>query len=314
LQSLLDFPIKTYLKTKKNASNSKSFAVLTYHRVNETVPSLQLDTISLSQFKNQLSYLKKFFNVLSMADALRMTNEDCLPPRSVVITFDDGYIDNYELAFPVLKALNLPASFYIPTSGLENGYLWYDQVVTLIEECPLKRWVHHVSPELNDKTHKLDLLNATVSKVKTLKLNERKAYLNKILIDSEAPEPKRCIMSAEQVLDLHRNGFEIGGHTHDHPILSLEDEKSSSQQISMNKDILQNIIDKEIIGFAYPNGQNEDFQQKDIDILNGFGFEYAVTTVRGGNSKDTNPFELYRITPYGADKMRFIKNISDVLF
>ena len=69
------------------------------------------------------------FNTLTLDEAMIALENDSIPENPVVITFDDGYIDNYENAFPILKENNIKATFFIITTFVDNGYyMSYDML------------------------------------------------------------------------------------------------------------------------------------------------------------------------------------------
>lgn len=104
--------------------------IMMYHHVAETGP-LKLDTVSPQRFEWHMAYLKKHrFNVLRLDALVQAIREGrYLPPRSVVITFDDGYEDNYTHVFPVLKKYSFPATIFVSSDLMDMpGYLTIAQM------------------------------------------------------------------------------------------------------------------------------------------------------------------------------------------
>ena len=121
-------------RTKSNCS------VICYHRIRERTLRGNVfdDSVfgpSQDEFAQQLTWLKKNNDILSEGELISLVRGEISPPkRSVVLTFDDGYIDNYSLAFPVLKAFNVPAIFFIPTRSIEERSLgWWDLISYFIK-------------------------------------------------------------------------------------------------------------------------------------------------------------------------------------
>lgn len=99
---------------------SRKARVLIYHKVNNHEPNLL--SISVPLFRRQMEHLKKHFNVVTVRELVnRMRDGRCFAPRTVAITFDDGYKDNYLNAYPVLKELGLPALIFLPAGHVGTG-------------------------------------------------------------------------------------------------------------------------------------------------------------------------------------------------
>ena len=111
-----------------------SAVVLLYHRVTELNDDHQLLAVRPSNFYQQIEYLKKNYNVLPIEEFCHILKRKRKFPRgSIIITFDDGYSDNYTTAMPMLESLKVQALFYITTSLLETRQeFWWDQLERII--------------------------------------------------------------------------------------------------------------------------------------------------------------------------------------
>ena len=108
--------------------------ILVYHRVNDDSDAFFPGT-PIDVFKNQMEYLAANFNICSLDEAVeRMVSKD-VPDNTVVITFDDGYRDNYLNAFPMLKNLSIPATIFLATDAIgSKRVLWHDRVFSAFRE------------------------------------------------------------------------------------------------------------------------------------------------------------------------------------
>ena len=90
-------------------------------------------------FEAQMSYLATSYVVLGFSQAIERLQSGNLPKKSVVVTFDDGYRDNYEYALPILKKYAIPATFFVVTDALEQRIrLWWDEVAEAIRLLSLR--------------------------------------------------------------------------------------------------------------------------------------------------------------------------------
>ncbi|MGH2645276.1 MAG: polysaccharide deacetylase family protein, partial [Chitinophagaceae bacterium] len=104
--------------------------ILLYHRVIDLKPDPQELCVSPHHFREQITFLKEKYNILSSNEfADHLLKGKKFPPKSVLLTFDDGYADNFQLALPILEELQAQAIFYITTSKLNtNEELWWDDL------------------------------------------------------------------------------------------------------------------------------------------------------------------------------------------
>lgn len=111
------------IKENKNYNNKNiKIPILMYHSINDNDPENKM-VLPINMFKEQMLWLKENdFNTLTLDEAMIALENDSIPENPVVITFDDGYIDNYENAFPILKENNIKATFFIITTFVDNGY------------------------------------------------------------------------------------------------------------------------------------------------------------------------------------------------
>ena len=111
------------IKENKNYNNKNiKIPILMYHSINDNDPKNKM-VLPINMFKEQMLWLKENdFNTLTLDEAMIALENDSIPENPVVITFDDGYIDNYENAFPILKENNIKATFFIITTFVDNGY------------------------------------------------------------------------------------------------------------------------------------------------------------------------------------------------
>ena len=121
------FPVLTDWISRRFFETEEQVVVLTYHRVAPRGEDWELPAILPSIFERELEYLNQHYHVISLDELVRALRDGfkTLPEkhgrRFVVVTFDDGYKDNYDFAFPLLKKYSIPATFYISTGFIENS-------------------------------------------------------------------------------------------------------------------------------------------------------------------------------------------------
>ena len=283
--------------------------VLTYHRVLQDYDEI-IDEIDAVQFTQQMETLAEFFNVFSLQEGLNLLRQGELPPNSVCITFDDGYRDNYDVAFPILNALNLPATFFIATGYLGNGMMWNDIVIESLRHTPLTKIdLSELSLDkysIDTAHHKLNLIKVLINQWRNKSLDERNQLSQKFADIAQYKNKNRIMMTEAEVIALAESGMEIGGHTVNHPILATTHYDEAREEISVGKAVLENLIGKSIDFFAYPSGRFEkDYTIEHAELVRELGFSAALTTNNGAINQSSALFELPRISIDYTSKFKF---------
>ena len=115
--------------------NSGKLTILIFHRV-LSEPDPLTGEIHQEEFDWILGVVKQFLNPLPLDAAVEKLYSGELPPRSVAITFDDGYADNYTNALPLLKKWEIPATFFIASDYLEGGIMFNDTLIETVRRAP----------------------------------------------------------------------------------------------------------------------------------------------------------------------------------
>lgn len=280
-------------------------SILIFHRVHAHTDELFPQEIDASQFERLMRFVARSFRVLSLADAVAGLEQGTLPPRALVITFDDGYADNAQVALPILQRCGLVASFFVSSGFLDGGRMWNDSVIEIVRACARSEldlaFLGQGRCSLAGPQEKTGAILTLLSAIKYLTLGEREEAISRLLAASGVPAlPGDLMMRSEQVRELHRAGMEIGAHTVNHPILTTLTPAQAEGEISSGRNRLQEIIDAPVELFAYPNGKPmRDYDQSHVALLRRLGFRAAVSTAPGVARVGDGLFELPRFTPWG---------------
>ena len=286
--------------------------VLRYHRVcgsaDEPVPL----AVTPEEFDAQLAFLKERCEVVSPREvAEAVVEERVLPPNAVAITFDDGYEDNFSVAFPLLKKHGLTAGFFITAGWVETGrVLWWDRLHAYVREAAregLEPVGHQDLPgpvaqaiaraDLARPAGAAALERELVAALRGLDAppDELDALAERIAevfgcgeIDPEPYLP----MNWFQVQILHDGGMAVGSHTMSHARLTTVPADAAFAELEQSKALLEEKIGETVDLLAYPAG---DHDQDVIDLAVEAGYEAAFTTEAGAVHHGDNPHALRRI-------------------
>jgi peptidoglycan/xylan/chitin deacetylase (PgdA/CDA1 family) len=290
-----------------------------YHRFSNGAEKFKL---SKDAFERQLVFLKNNYNIISLSDYLDAVEgkEDRLPGNSVIITIDDGYRDNYEYAFPLLKKYGIPATIFLTTDFVSNeSWLWPDLINYILKETDLNnitfennQFIQTYDIELPENRHKaqLSLFNYFRSIDNEAKNNLVRDLAEKLHVNIPAKVTSDYQpLTWDQIREMHENSIEFGSHTCSHPICSRLKGDSLRYEIVESKREIEEQLDAKVDIFCYPNGQPEDLNIKVVEEVRKAGYRGAVTTSLGYNGKNSNAFYLNRLSCNSND----YKIISRVL-
>ncbi len=284
-----------------------------YHRVLPEPDSLRPDDIPLPVFVRCMRALKRYFNVLPLAEAVEKLKNHSLPGRAVAITFDDGYADNATVAAPVLAELGLPATVFVATGYLNNGRMWNDTVIETVRQIRDSHVeIGALGPlPLGSDSERLAAISALLTHFKHLPFDERDRQVKALAETVNDDLAGSLMMTDSQVASLANSGIAVGAHTVRHPILANLSESESVDEINASKSVLEQLTGNEVSLFAYPNGRpDRDYRRADVRAVKQAGFKAAVSTSWGSAGEECDLFQLPRIGPWDQSGWRLALRIE----
>ena len=274
-------------------SSNDHFVVINYHRIrslcdHRTFFDEEVFGPDQAEFEKQVKWLSMNYDVLSEADLISIIKKEFnFPSKSVMVTFDDGYIDNYTLAYPILKEYNVPAIFFIPTKSIEERHLgWWDLISYFLKNCEK----NEISIENKRFVPKNQLKEAIDYILYLISYNIRElSYLvNKLQESCDVQFPDKDIqdselMTWEQLLEVTKNGIDIGAHSHSHTILSSVDLVMQEKEISISKAIIEEKLGINVRSMSYPVGNYYHFTEDTKQIVKKAGYDIAFSFLTGIN-------------------------------
>lgn len=288
------------------AFHKNNLIIFNYHRVKGNQASTNFDEsvfgTTAERFRQEMEWLKKETRIISEDELLEMVYKNKkFSEVCSMVTFDDGYRDNFDIAYPILKELNIPAIFFIPTHQMTTRKLgWWDIVAYFIKQTKEEKFVfQNVEYSTNDRPKLIKLLNNQVKKTEANLINH---FLNQLSVAVKVPFPdielqSEELMTWEQVKILCENGMTIGSHSHDHSILSRQDAGTLATQLSKSIHILENEIKRKIRSIAYPVGGYQHFNHVTKSISKAVGFKLGFSYLTGINpTSEIDPFNVKRMS------------------
>jgi peptidoglycan/xylan/chitin deacetylase (PgdA/CDA1 family) len=261
--------------------------ILMYHRViprGEAASTFVQPGIYVTPetFDRHLRFLTAHFEVLTFADLLTKwdTRRWSDTARYCVLTFDDGWLDNYLHAYPLLRAYGLPATIFLPTDLVgTHEWLWSDRLGTLL------RRRGKGSP---------DDWDAVIEHAKTLTDEERANVLNNLEAEAGGASPgQRRFVDWNEVREMSRHDISFASHTRTHVNLTRLAGAAVDRELRGPLDVLRQQRVNHVPVLAYPNGDHTDAV---VAAARAAGYSAAVTTGPGlESSRPADRFRLKRI-------------------
>lgn len=313
--------IKTALHLASPAADRAKLSILIFHRVfPQPDPLFPYDT-DARQFDRIVGWVKRWFNVLPLDVAVARLQAGTLPARAAVLSFDDGYADNLEVALPILKRHGLCASFFIATGYLDGGRMWNDTVIEAIRSAKKATAIDLRGLVASDGEEWTPLAIGSIEEkraaiarilpcIKHLPQGERAAAAEAIAGQCAGALPETLMMTSPQVVAMRDAGMIVGAHTVSHPILATLGADESRAEIAASKRHLESLLGEAVRFFAYPNGKpTHDYQRKDVAIVRELGFAAALSTAAGVADRNTDLHQLPRFTPWDLERNAFGKRL-----
>lgn len=290
--------------------------VLLYHRVAEPAEVGELDPSMIdatpAEFDAQMAYVRRNFAPVSIDEVLEARRAGRpLPPDSVLVSFDDGYRDNFEHAAPILQRHEMKGLFFITTGHVRHRRLfWWEQVSLLVRRCRLPRArLSYPRPEVldlstpEDKAQVVRRLNKIIKERYAMDLDR---FLGGV---AEACEVRwdpaearaladRALMTWDDVRTLRRQGMGIGSHTDSHRVLLTLPPAALASELADSRGALEELLGEPVTTIAYPVGRAIAQVLPVREAVAAAGYELGFTTRPGVNrlTADADPFDLLRLS------------------
>lgn len=262
--------------------------ILMYHRIADVSEYNTPLAVAPENFERHMEYLRNKCHPIHLLELVDAIKNNRLPKRGVVVTFDDGYVDNYLQAYPVLERYSVPATVFVGSAAIDSpkGF-WWDELDNIILSSADRPDVLNFSIEgekyewdLGPNSKCIEVRKQVNSLIRPLRSAERENVLAQLrtwagLFPVDDPECRA--MTSEELRQFQGNQLiDIGAHTKTHPLLSSLSSQEQHEEIFAGRKNLENVIGQSVESFAYPYG---DFNDVSIEIVKEAGFEAACTTL-----------------------------------
>lgn len=257
-------------------------------------------------FDRIIALLMRKYHVVPLEHYLNDPGAFTSHKKPATVLFDDGYKDNSQVAAPILKKYNCPASFYVVSECIDKNIPTWTYIVDNVFQQTKNKNLQLDFSYVPEQLKKISLENGNNSPgAKAIKpwmkslSNNRRVEIMQALLDQcrDAPVPENKMMSWNDVRQLDQDGFIIGSHSHTHPMLaSLEAEQEIQDELSVSFSKIQTATGKAPLSISYPIGS---FDQRVKRISQQTGYRYGLAVKQQFyNTTNNDLFEIPRVELY----------------
>lgn len=282
--------------------------ILNYHGVvDQPQPEISVNHMSTKAFDDQISYFKRNFNLLGLDDFIEMVHSDKpSPKKSILITFDDGYANNYDYAFPILQKHKAPAVIF-PVTGLigSNNASWYDYfdlTKHLLTDSTISNKIKIIANDFGLIFHNLENLHTLTEQFKSFDSVKKDAFLLQymnIVGDDDFHDSGKTkfwtMLNEEQIREMSASGLiTFGSHTVTHPNLDLIDPTIARKELTESKALLEKITGKSVKSIAFPDGGYNDSIKNLVREI-GYSTMFSVTPKCESDERENDIFRRFSV-------------------
>lgn len=286
-----------------------SLLVLNYHRIGNPDEDLfdpGVFSATAERFENQISYLKRRVSLVTLEEALAFvvgTIKDRSRRCRVLITFDDGYLDNYQFAFPILRSLGVQGVFFLVTSMVGSCQVpWWDHIAYLVKTARRRRFSLRYPAGLAvdiDRNGLMESLRAVLRLYKRPENSDPARFIRELAEEAKGEDPPgtlRRFLDWNEAREMAAGGMAIGSHTHSHHVLSQLEPDRQYQELSQSRAILKERLGAEADVLAYPVGGRTSFTDQTQKVARDAGYRAAFSFYGGTNLPGKTPtYDVSRV-------------------
>lgn len=324
--------LSLYLHLKGKLFLRPDFTILMYHRVLDAAHigqnHLPSGMVTLeSTFDKQMQYLRKNFNVIPL-DALigYLKDRKNLPPRSIIITFDDGWRDNYIFAFPILKRYDLPATIFLSTDYIGTSKIFWFQAINFIlrsRALTSQKMTHILNKfeqisleERKALVRSSALVDPFIEKLKRIKPDIQERIVREMIKESDLRTneigKRRWMLDWEEIEKMGEKQISFGSHACSHRILTHLNLADIKRELIQSKRAIEEKTERPVNCFAYPNG---DYSPKIRELVKEAGYLCGCAVEgAGGRQDEIDLFALPRIGIHEGMSIGIKGGFSKALF
>lgn len=284
----------------RQAHSIRQPRILMYHVIGD-------GDVSPAQFEWQLAFLRRHFEPIGLGALVDRLKAGATSGREVALTFDDGVRNHYEVAWPLLRKYDVPATFFVCPGLTDSGaWMWRTETrmrLHLLDRADLEAVTRNAGCPTQD-------IEAIMQWTKQLGMDDREAFQRDVVAHTPGFSPpaveveRHAPLTWDQIHAMDANLITIGSHTRTHPVLPTLSGDALEEEIGGSRRELEQKLDREVDLFSYPNGANDDA----VVALARRHYRAAVVARQDIVAEDDDVLLLPRV-PGGGARATFVRRM-----
>jgi peptidoglycan/xylan/chitin deacetylase (PgdA/CDA1 family) len=297
-----------------------SLRCLVFHDISDTESSFTKGlgvTIARKHFEAALTFITRHYTPVGLQDVIADSDGRALPPRPVLVTFDDAYRSVREFAAPLCSKFGVPAVFFVNGACLDNRRLALENIVCYVTNLfglnTVNAAIRSVDGARELEVH--SLIEVFSRFLPGTSLPGREAFRHALLElartrESDLAAEAGLYLSSQQLRDLANFKFEIGNHTYTHANCRCLSAADFAGEIDRNKAMLEATSGTKVRSFSVPYGSSADLTPDLVAHLQRSGYEALFLAEGRANSSPTHRSRLDRVSIRASMDATFFSEIE----
>jgi peptidoglycan/xylan/chitin deacetylase (PgdA/CDA1 family) len=298
---------------------------LIYHRVAALEADPHLLAVRPERFRQQLLYLRDNFRILTPLEMHQCLESGNVPADGIVITFDDGYADNYLNMLPIVEEVQVPVTVFVSTDLLGTSReFWWDELERIFmgeggypARLDFTGQQGSIGRATDTREARREACNQFHAFIKKLKPAEREYCLDSLRKwagTCAEGQPSHRVLTLDELARLSRSPFvTIGAHSCSHTALSILTAEEQAAEMADSRRILEELTGRAVDFFSYPFGTRQDYSAETPELCRQLGFKGSYANFHGHIFRSTDPFQLPRMLVRDWDIDNFRRRLGAFL-
>ena len=316
------------MQLRKYAPVPSTVSILTYHHIANEDPTYPYDPgvadADPKQFRRQMEMLARYGTPIGIDELMRALEGAALPKNPVMVTFDDGYRSCHDVALPILRAVGMRATFFVPTGYINDRKMyWWERIAIILNQGRVaSATLQFPRPFELDRTnpnaHRIlaDLIKNTRNLDIKRFLDELASAFGVPWDDSlEATHADNLIMSWDHVRARARAGMDVESHSRWHRVLQTLDDGQLRDELAGSKTDLETQLGRPVRAIAYPVGRRIAHVRRIREAVQAAGYKLGVTNASGATRIWPNPLaEMMPTDRFDISRLSTDRAMSDAMY
>jgi peptidoglycan/xylan/chitin deacetylase (PgdA/CDA1 family) len=316
------------MQLRKLAPVPPPISILTYHHIAGHDTAYPYDPgvadASPVQFRRQIELLARYGTPIGVDELVRALDGAALPKNPVMVTFDDGYRSCHDVALPILRAVGVRATFFVPTGFVnERKLFWWERIALVLDQARVEKamltYPHAIEINSRDPRSHRTLTDV----IKNTRDLDTQRFLDELCaafgvawnVELETQHADNLIMSWDQIRALSRAGMDVESHTRWHRVLQTLDDHALEDELVGSRADLELQLGRPVRALAYPVGRRVAHLKRIRDAVVAAGYKLGVTNASGATRIWPAPFaEMIPTDRLDISRLSIDRDMSDAMY